>query len=232
MTNICLKVSYDGTNFSGFQLQAGNIPTIQGALEAALNRIYRQPVRITAAGRTDAGVHALGQVVNYPAPFYIPVDKIPRAINSLVPREIVVWEAEKRSARFHARFSARKKFYSYTLDRAPFPRVMKRRYTWHCPFSLDLGAMAEGASLLGGRHDFSAFRARGSSTGSPVKTLHRVLVINLPDQQLLRFTFEGEGFLYKMVRLMVGSLIRVGRGRLRPVDLAEALAGRQPGAVG
>ncbi len=230
--NICLKVSYDGTNFAGFQIQTGNIPTVQGVLETALSRVYKQPLRVAAAGRTDAGVHALGQVVSYQAPFYIPAGKLPPAINSLLPPEVVVWEAEEKPTQFHARFSARKKIYSYTLDRAPFPQVMKRRYTWYCRYTLNTEAISKGGAWLAGRHDFSAFRARGSSTGSAVRTLYRISVDELPGQQLLRITFEGDGFLYKMVRLMVGSLIRVGRGRLQPEDLGEALAGSQPQAAG
>jgi len=230
--NICLKLSYDGTNFSGFQLQTDNIPTIQGVLEAALRRLYKQPLRVFAAGRTDAGVHARGQVVTYRAPFFIPVEKLPLAINSLLPPEIVVWGAEEVSPKFHPRYSASRKYYSYTIDRAPFPQVMERRYAWHYPYFLDVEAISKGGAWLTGRHDFSAFCAQGSKVSSTVRTIYRISVDNMADQQLLRFTFEGDGFLYKMVRLMVGSLIRVGRGRLQPEDLGEALAGRQPRAAG
>lgn len=232
LPNICLKVSYDGSVFSGFQIQAGSLLTVQGVLEGALNRLYKKPLRVAAAGRTDAGVHALGQVVNYRAPFEIPVERLPYALNALLPPEVVVWRAEEKPEEFHARFSACKKIYSYTLDRAPYPQIMKRRYTWHYPFDLDVGAMAEGGARLVGKQDFLAFRARGSSAGSTIRNLYRASVENLPEQQLLLLTFEGDGFLYKMVRLMVGSLIRVGRGKLELTDLEEALAEGRPGVAG
>ncbi|HHX87436.1 MAG TPA: tRNA pseudouridine(38-40) synthase TruA, partial [Firmicutes bacterium] len=200
MLNICLKLSYDGTNYAGFQLQTDNIPTIQGVLERALYRLYKQPLRVAAAGRTDAGVHARGQVVTYQAPFFIPAEKLPLAINSLLPPEVVVWDAEEVSPKFHPRYSASIKCYSYTIDLAPFPQVMKRRYSWHCPYSLDVEAIFKAGARLTGRHDFSAFRARGSKVSSTVRTIYRVSAENLAEQQLLRLTFEGDGFLYKMVR--------------------------------
>lgn len=231
MVHICMLVSYDGTGYGGFQIQK-NAPTIQGELEKALARIYREPLRITGAGRTDAGVHARGQVVHYAAPFEIPPLRLPAAFNVLLPRDIVVLEAKPVDPDFHACFSARGKVYSYTVDRAQYPQVMRRRYTCHLPGAFDRQAVREATRLFRGRHDFSAFRASGSSARSTVRTLHRVELNELPAEQLLRFVIEGDGFLYRMVRLIVGSLLRVGRGRLEPDTVAAALAGDHPGGAG
>ncbi len=231
MTNICLNISYDGTNYSGFQIQAGNITTVQGVLETALGRIYKRPIRVAGAGRTDAGVHALGQVVSYEAPFVIPAKRLPEAVNSILPPQVVVWKAEEKPPGFHARFSARKKTYSYTLDRARYPQIMRRRFSWHYPCELDMELISKGGSLFTGCHDFSAFRS-GKSSGSAVRTLYLVSVENLVGKQLLRFTLEGDGFLYKMARLVVGSLIRLGRGQLRMEDLEKSLDGGAGRAAG
>jgi tRNA pseudouridine38-40 synthase len=231
VSNIRLTVTYDGTEYSGFQWQA-NAPTIQGKLEEALARIYGQPLRIAAAGRTDAGVHARGQVVNYQAPFPIPVERIPKAFNACLPRDIVVVAAEEVPPEFHARYSARGKKYSYTIDRAPFPQVLLRRYSYHVGEPLEIEAMAAAAALLQGKKDFAAFQARGSSAQNTVRHLFRVEVREYPREQLLRLFFHGDGFLYRMVRLMTGSLLRVGLGKLAPGDLAAALSGERPEAVG
>jgi len=231
MIRIRLDLSYDGTAYSGFQVQE-NAPTIQWELEKALAAIYKQPLRVVGAGRTDAGVHARGQVVHYDAPFAIPPSRLPLALNALLPGDIVVFNAEPAAPGFHARFSARRKIYSYTLDRAAYPQVMLRRYSCHLPGSLDMEAVREACRFLEGTHDFRAFRAAGSPVQNTVRTLYRVEPVELAGEQVLRFIFEGDGFLYRMVRLMVGSLLRVGQGKLEPAAVAAALEGERPEAVG
>lgn len=229
MPNFRLDLTYDGTGYSGFQIQY-NAPTVQGVLEEALERLYRQRIRITGAGRTDAGVHARGQVVNYQGPPRVPPDRLPAALNSLLPGDVVVTAAGEVPADFHARYSASGKLYSYTLDRAAYPQVLLRLYSWHCPGPLDVEAMREAARILQGTHDFKAFRAEGSSVLNTVRTLRRLELVK--EDYILRLLFEADGFLYRMVRLITGSLVRVGQGRLQPSDIAGALAGVNPRAAG
>ena len=231
MFNTLIRISYDGTNYSGFQIQA-NAPTVQAELERALGVIYKQEIRIIGAGRTDAGVHALGQAANFLAPFRVARENLPQAINGLLPSDIVVTGAEEVPEDFHARFSADKKTYSYTLDRAIYPRVMKRLYSLHLPGKLDLEAIRKAAELLTGTHDFEAFQASGSIVTDTKRTLFSIDLIEKQNEQLLCLYYEGSGFLYRMVRLMTGTLIRVGKGKLEADQVEAALLGLNPSAVG
>ncbi len=231
MINTLIRISYDGTNYSGFQIQE-NAPTVQAELERALGVIYKESIRIIGAGRTDAGVHAIGQAASFMAPFRIDTENLPQAINGLLPADIVVTGAEEVSEDFHARFSAERKAYSYTLDRARYPRVMKRLYSLHLPGHLDLAGMRKAAGLLTGTHDFEAFQASGSAVTDTKRTLFRVDLIEKADEQELCLYFEGSGFLYRMVRLMTGTLIRVGKGKLEAEQVEAALLGINPSAVG
>ena len=231
MFRIRLDISYDGTGYGGFQIQK-NAPTIQGEVEKALAAIYKKPLRITGAGRTDAGVHARGQVVHFDAPFEIPAARLPAAMNALLPPAIVVFEAASAAPDFHARFSATRKIYSYTLDRAGYPQVLRRLYSHHFPGPFNRQAVTETARLLEGTHNFQAFRAAGSTVQSTVRTLYRVELQEFLEEKLLLFTFEGNGFLYRMARLLTGSLLRVGRGKLDLAAVAAALEGQNPGAAG
>ncbi len=231
MENILLYLSYDGTGYSGFQIQE-NAPTVQAALERALQIIYKQPVRITGAGRTDAGVHALGQAATYKAPFAIERRNLPSAINTLLPSDIVVTGAEAVDSHFHVRYDARRKIYSYTIDRAPQPQVLKRLYSWHLPDRLDLKMMSHAAALFEGTHDFKLFQVSGSGVIDTKRSLFRVKLENKKREQLLFITFEGSGFLYRMVRLITGSPVRVGLGKLDLAAIDEALKGKDAFAAG
>ena len=159
------------------------------------------------------------------------MERIPLALNALLPADIVVTGAVHASPG-HARYSAQKKIYSYTLDRAPFPQVMRRRFSLHCPIPLDLEAVRAAAGFLQGQHDFQAFQASGSTVRDTVRLLYRVELKELPAEKLLILVFEGSGFLYKMVRLLTGSLLRVGEGKLKPVEIAAALSGSRPDVAG
>ncbi len=231
MENTLLHLSYEGTNYSGFQIQE-NAPTVQEAVERALRIIYKQPVRITGAGRTDAGVHALGQAASYKAPFKIEKVKLPSAINTLLPPDIVVTGAEKVDDHFHARYDVRRKIYSYSIDRAPYPQVLKRLYCWHLPDRLDIEMMSRAAALFEGTHDFKLFQVSGSRVMDTKRSLFKVKLENQAEKQLLIITFEGSGFLYRMVRLITGSLVRVGLGKLSLTAINEALKGNDPSAAG
>jgi tRNA pseudouridine38-40 synthase len=231
MQNILIRISYDGTDYSGFQVQA-NAPTVQGEIERALAVIYKQPVRLIGAGRTDAGVHAREMTANFFAPFKIDHDKLPHALNCLLPTAIVITGAVDVAADFHARFDTSGKIYSYTIDRSVFLQVHKRLYSWHVPEPLDLAALSAAAKLFEGVHDFAAYRAAGSSVIDTTRTLYRVQPVWLSDEKLLIITFEGSGFLYRMVRLITGTLIRAGKKELDLDQIRAAIAGENKAAVG
>lgn len=222
MQNILLRVSYEGTEYGGFQIQK-NAVTIQEKLEEALLQIYRNPIRVACAGRTDAGVHAREQAVNYKAEHFIPVDRIPWALNTKLPRDIVVWRANEVEDSFHAGYDAVSKVYSYTIDTAEFIQVMQRRYAWHCPAKLDLKRMEEGCHILEGRHDFKLFQASGSRIKDTRRTIYRARITENREQQLVRIDVEGDGFLYRMVRFLAGALVEMGKGILTADELQEAL---------
>ncbi|MCR3921111.1 MAG: tRNA pseudouridine(38-40) synthase TruA [Firmicutes bacterium] len=213
MKNIKLIVAYDGTNYHGFQLQQ-NAVTVQEKLEQAMQTVFREPVRLTAAGRTDTGVHALGQVVTVQVKTGVPTDRIPYALNATLPRDIVVSSAEVMPDNFHARFSVKSKVYRYTIDNAPYPRVLQRLYSLHVRYPLDLELMQQAAMTLVGRHDFTSFMASGSSVKTTVRHLTR---LDVSEQDgFYTITAEANGFLYNMVRIIAGTLIEVGRHKRSP----------------
>jgi tRNA pseudouridine38-40 synthase len=222
MRNVRLKVAYDGTYYHGFQRQPEfHGPTIQGTLEAIWKKLVEEEVTLNTAGRTDTGVHAAGQVVNYLTSIRIPDDKIPKAFNSLLPRDIRILEAETAPEDFHARFSARWKRYDYRIDNHPIPDVFSRLYTLHEPIPLNLKKMQEAARYLEGRHNFKAFAAAGGVSKTFERTLYVCRVEK--DKGLLRITCIGDGFLYNMVRIIAGTLIFVGKGRIQPEDIPDIL---------
>ncbi len=231
MTNTVITISYDGTAYSGFQIQA-NANTVQAELERALAVIYKEPVRITGAGRTDAGVHALGQVANFIAPFTIENDKLPHALNCLLPDDIVVTAVHDAEDSFHARFDATGKLYSYSIDRALHPQIFRRLYTWHMPESLNLDMLRAAGKLFEGTHDFKAFQAAGATITDTVRTIYSVSVTENRSDKILTITYNGRGFLYRMVRMITGTLIRVGRGKLSLPEVEAALSGNNPSASG
>lgn len=228
MLNIMLILSYDGSDYHGFQLQE-NARTVQGTLEQALALLLGIAVRVIPAGRTDTGVHAAGQVVNFRAATRIPAERLPYALNSVLPEDIVVCGAKVVPDYFHARFSALGKIYAYTIDNAPHPRVMTRKYAYHFRHPLDVTVMAAAASSLAGIHDFAAFRASGSSVRTTVRNLMRLDVAE--HDSYVTITAEADGFLYHMVRIIAGTLLEVGSGR-RPPDLVPLLLARERRAAG
>ncbi len=220
MAHYKMTVAYDGTAYHGFQIQE-NALTIQHFLEKALAALYGTCIRVEAAGRTDAGVHARGQVVNYCAPSLVPEAQLPAALNGLLPKDILVIGAKQVEESFSARRDARAKIYSYTIDRGPFPDVLCRRYAWHISRPLDLQAMQKAATYLEGKHDFRAFQAAGSRVRTTVRTLFSLKLT--VEGQFISFGFNGDGFLYKMVRNITGTLVEVGLGRLSDQDITPIL---------
>jgi tRNA pseudouridine38-40 synthase len=220
---IALGVEYEGTTYAGWQSQLhGN--TVQDVLEEALGRIAAAPVRVACAGRTDAGVHALAQVVHFDAAVERPDSAWVRGVNSHLPPQVAVRWARPVAGDFHARFCALSRSYRYVLLNRPVrPAVQHGRVGWfHHP--LDVDAMRDAAGLLLGEHDFSAFRAAECQAKSPVKHCYRADVAS--DGELVTFDFRANAFLHHMVRNIVGALVYVGKGNHPPQWLAELLAGR------
>ncbi|MHB8996824.1 MAG: tRNA pseudouridine(38-40) synthase TruA [Armatimonadota bacterium] len=229
MRNVRLVVQYDGTDYAGFQTQLG-CPTIQMTLQKALSSLLAEDVRVCGASRTDAGVHALGQVVSFTTENVIPVERLLRALNALLPRDIACVAAQEVSAEFHPRFNARSKRYSYRIRNHELPSPFGSRYSWHLCQPLDIPAMGEAGSHLVGRHDFAAFRAAGGSAKTSVREISLVEVTNRED--FIEVLVEGNGFLYMMVRIIVGTLVEVGLGRIPPRRVSEILASKDRGQAG
>ncbi len=220
---IAMVVQYDGTDYAGFQLQP-EVPTVQGELEAGLSRLLREPVHLTGASRTDAGVHALGQVVAFATDNTIPIANLTRALNATLPVAVSVVRAEEAPAGFHPRFDAIGKLYTYRVLNRETPSPFLCRYAWHVEERLDRGAMTEAAEALVGEHDFAAFCAAGSVVHTTVRNLYRLDLDAEGDMIELRLA--ADGFLYMMVRIIVGTLVEVGKGRLTPADVVAILASR------
>ncbi|MGH9348373.1 MAG: tRNA pseudouridine(38-40) synthase TruA, partial [Vicinamibacterales bacterium] len=220
MRNLKLTLTYDGTRFVGWQKQARG-ESIQGLLEDALSQLEGARVVAHGAGRTDAGVHAEGQVASACVTFAHDVATVLRALNARLPGEIRVVAAEEAPAEFHARFSARGKSYRYQLANGPIVSPFVRAYAWHVPGALDLAAMREAAAALTGTHDFASFQGAGSDTSTTVRTLTRSALVERGG--LLAYEVAGDGFLRHMVRAIVGTLVEIGRGRRPPAGVRGLL---------
>jgi len=209
--NLKLTLEYDGSRFFGFQRQK-NQPTIQAALETALSKLFNRRMKISAAaGRTDSGVHAAGQVVNFKTDSRFPPEKIQKGLNALLPREVAVKEIEEVPADFHARFGARSKTYEYRVLNSSVRSPILNGRAYQYPYDLDLGKMRSAAQRLVGQHDFKAFQATGSSAKTSIRNIRRLSIQQ--EGALLRLEIEADGFLYHMVRNIVGTLLEIGRGR-------------------
>jgi tRNA pseudouridine38-40 synthase len=221
MRNIVLVLEYDGTCYHGWQRQP-DAPTIQGVVEEALARLAGERVALIGSGRTDAGVHALGQVANFHTASAIPLQAFNQGLNSLLPPDIAVLAARKAPPEWHARKSARAKTYEYRLLNRPRRSPLARHYGWWMAQPLNLAAMAEAALALPGEHDFSAFRASGSDNVNPVR---RVLAARWDEAPggWLNFTITATGFLRGMVRSLMGTMVAVGRGKIPAARLGELL---------
>lgn len=223
MRNICLTIAYDGTAYHGFQRQPEfHGPTIQGTLEQVWQKLVDEEVSLTTAGRTDTGVHAASQVVNFCTNARIPIDKIPKAFNSLLPRDIRVLAAREVEPEFNARFGARWKRYDYLIDNGPIADVFSRLYSTHEPLPLNWSQMQKAARYLEGRHNFKAFSAVGGSSKTFERNLYVCRVTK--ENQMIRITCIGDGFLYNMVRIIAGTLIYVGKGKIQPEDIPKMIA--------
>ena len=220
MRTLKLTLAYDGTRFVGWQRQAKG-ESIQGLLEEALARFEGSHVTVHGAGRTDAGVHARGQVASVAVNFDHGVITLQRALNAQLPPDVRVLSIAEVDAGFHARFSARSKTYQYRIRNTPVSDPFDRGFAWYLPETLDLAAMERGAAALVGTHDFVAFQSAGSETNGTMRTISRSVWCDT--QGILAYEITGEGFLRHMVRAIVGTLVEVGRGWREPESVAALL---------
>ena len=223
MRYLKLTIAYDGTDFHGWQIQSGK-PTIQGEIVSILRRLTQENIAIHGSGRTDAGVHALGQVASFRTHTALSTGELQRALNALLPQSIRIVAAEETGPDFNARWSARAKTYRYRLYRGRVVPPMIWRYVLHYPFPLDEARMREAATRFVGSHDFAAFAASTGSEDddkerSTVREIYATELARSADNEELVFTVRGRSFLRYMVRKMVGTMLDVGRGRLAPQDV-------------
>ena len=221
MKRILLTISYDGTNYSGWQKQK-NAVTVQGEFDKACSTLFKTDVESIGASRTDAGVHALGQRAVIDVDTSIPAEKIPLALNPLLPDDIVVTHAEEVDADFNPRFKALKKTYEYSIYNAPFRNPIYRNYSEYVRCELDLDSIRTACEAFVGEHDFRAFCASGNSSKTTVRTIYSLDIEK--DGDFIKIRVTGNGFLYNMVRIIAGTLIYVGEGRIAPDDLPEIIA--------
>jgi tRNA pseudouridine38-40 synthase len=228
MRTIKLTLEYDGSNFCGWQIQKNtNCRTIQGELEKALTKIFKQRTKIIGSGRTDAGVHAFGQVAHFKSITSMNVEEILRAINGNLPQDIAVINVEDGHAGFHSQFSAKRKIYRYVLNNRISHLTWQRKYMLHFPCHLNIRAMRRASKILIGKHDYRCFMAadaakRNKAAGqNTVRTIYRLDIHKSLD--IISLELEANGFLYKMVRNIVGTLLDIGTGKITQEDLANIL---------
>lgn len=226
-----LTIEYDGTSFAGWQRQS-NAPTIQQTIEESLQKfVLYSDLSLTVAGRTDAGVHALGQVAHVDIPDRFQENTVRRALNFyLTEQPITVLKVEKVSPDFHARFSANSRSYIYKIINRPNKLALERYRTWHVSFPLNISVMQEAAAHLLGRHDFSAFRTVHCQAKNPIRTLNTIQIEK--EDNLITFTLEAPSFLHHQVRNIVGTLVDVGRGKTPPTQMGAILESKDRAKAG
>ena len=222
MPSIKLTIEYDGTNYCGWQLQPNGV-TIQEVLEEGLLKLLGEPVRLRASGRTDAGVHAKGMVAVFSTARSLPLPAYTHGLNNLIPPDIAIQAAVEVPPDFNPRADAVGKFYRYTILNAPARSPLNRTTSWLIKESLDLAAMREAARLFLGEHDFRAFQAANCAAKTTVRTITGLEIVDSQDG-FIHIDVRGTGFLRNMVRIMVGTLVAVGRGKLGPDVVARLLS--------
>jgi len=227
-----LDIEYDGTDFSGWAAQPG-FRTVEGVLRKALDALYPAVGNLAVAGRTDAGVHALGQVAAFTLTRDIDADVVVRALNAHLPEAVRVLAAEIAAADFHPQFAARSKTYRYRIWNGHAVSPFERAYVWHVPGPLDVEAMAAAARLFEGTHDFKGFQGSGSDVKTTVRTVHESAIgRSVIGDALIHYEIRGDGFLRHMVRTIAGTLVEVGRGRRSAESMRELIAAGDRSAVG
>lgn len=221
MRNIRIKVTYEGTRYQGWQKQESSDNTIQGKFEKLLSRMCEEEITVQGSGRTDAGVHALGQIVNFHTSSDMGLQDMLHYMNQYLPEDIAVVEIAEVSERFHSRLNAKGKCYSYRVWNSSIPNVFWRRYAHTVEDKLDMEAMKMAASYLLGEHDFKAFTSTKKGKKSTVRRIDAIEIVKEGD--MITFTFKGNGFLYHMIRILVGTLLEVGKGQREADSIPEIL---------
>ena len=220
MRNIRLTIEYDGKDFNGWQKQPNKL-NIQGEIEKAIFNIMHEEVDLIGSGRTDAGVHSLGQVANFKVNSDFPIEKIPIALNSQLKNSIVIKKAEEVDERFHSRYNAKNKTYRYIINNSRTGTAIYRNLEYCYPIELDVEKMKEAAKYFVGEHDFKAFKSSGTSGKNSVRTIYNAQVRKEGERIFIELT--GNGFLYNMVRIISGTLLDVGLGKIKPEDIKEII---------
>ena len=243
MRNIKLTIEYDGTNYAGWQTQRVKVKTVQLTVEKALKKILGKKVNLIAAGRTDSGVHAIGQGANFKTFAKIPLKNIKAALNSLLPKDIVVREIEETGIDFHSQYQAKAKLYRYCISNLPQRPALSRDYLCYSPYKLDIRLMRKEAKGLVGRHDLKSFCATGSRTKDTVRNIKRISIKKLPfylspftfhpnNYHLIVIDIEANGFLYNMARNIAGTLVEIGRGKFLAGSMKKILKAKDRKAAG
>ena len=228
MRNLRLDICYDGTRYRGWQRLNGTDNTIQGKIETALTRILGEPIEISGSGRTDAGVHAKGQVANFHCESTMPAAEILSQLRRYLPEDIGIYSCKDCSERFHARLNAKEKTYCYRIWNSDAPCVFERRFVTLMPGKLDVASMERAAVLFCGEHDFSAFCGNPKFKKSTVRCIRSLEVTSVGPE--IRITVSGDGFLHHMVRIIVGTLVEVGRGERTAQSIPELFGGKRADA--
>lgn len=233
MRNIRLTIEYDGSRFSGWQAQSNTrkLRTIQEEIERSAVRLFGKKIKLIGAGRTDSGVHAEAQAANFKIDSGLAIDNIKKGLNSRLPDDIAVISAEDVPLKFHSRFDAREKLYRYTMLNRKTRSPLLRKYAAVCFYDLDIRAMKKAASHLVGKKDFKSFQAADKKNRSSVRHIKKLNIIK-KDNSVIEINIQADGFLYNMVRNIAGTLIDVGRGRIKPEAIKDILKKRHRPAAG
>ena len=229
MRNIKLTIEYDGKKFGGWQKQPNKL-NIQGEIEKAIEEITGEKIDLNASGRTDAGVHSLGQTANFKTNSKIEIEKIPIAINSKLKQSIRIIKAEEVEEKFHARYSCKGKKYRYIINNSKYGSAIYRDLEYHIPIKLNVEAMQKGIKYFEGEHDFKGFKASGTSSKSSVRTIYNAKVIQEGERIIIEL--EGNGFLYNMVRIISGTMVDVGLGKIKPEEIPEIIESKERSRAG
>lgn len=229
MANYKLKIQYDGTSYSGWQIQP-DVETIEGIITDAIEQIFHKKVKIIGASRTDAGVHARGQVANFHTTEDIDKDTLKRGVNAIIPGSISIQNTEKAEDDFHARFSSKGKIYQYYIWNRDYKTPFYSRYSWQIRRSLDIDAMKTASHFIKGEKDFSSFRASDCDAKSPVRQIDLFEIKK--EEGFVKCTIQGSGFLKHMVRNIVGTLVEIGSGKMKPADMVRILEARDRTTAG
>ena len=225
MRNFKITIQYDGTRYRGWQVQNSTDMTIQGKIQNVLSQMTGQEIEVIGSGRTDAGVNAYGQVANFHLPEHFEADEIMEYLNHYLPMDIAVVDIEEVDERFHARFHAVSKTYTYRIHRSKIPNVFERKFMYTYTEALDINAMREAAKLLVGTHDFMAFCGNKKMKKSTERTITDILIEEIRDE--LRISYTGDGFLQNMIRIITGTLIEVGNGTKNVSQISEILKSKE-----